>query len=398
MRRKRCSRVCLLLVWIILAGCAPAPATSIPTATFIPTAPSLPSATPAAPAEIRALAEQSAAVDEYLAALVPQSAPGAAVLVLRDGEILHMAGYGMADLERQIPVTPATGFNLASVSKPFTALLIMRLAEAGRLGYDDPVRRHLPEVTRLPADLTVRHLLTHTSGLADIINEPALYERLSSRGGGNPTLADFLDQVAAGVPVHFRPGDRFEYNNSGYILLAAIIERLTGQTYAEALEELVTPLRMTRTYALQGRATLNDPDLAHGYLRGDTGFQPVAGVDLGEIPGAGHIVSSLADLIGYTRALEGGELLPTEALAEGLTPALLNSGKTAPYGFGWFLLEHRGRPFVWHGGAVTDGYLTSYGRFPEDGLTVVLLLNVFDPDLVERRDELTLQIADLYLP
>ena len=205
---------------------------------------------------------RSAAVDALVAAAgVNADTPGGAVMVIQAGRILHWAAYGLADIERRVPNTPHTIFRLASITKSFTALAIMMLAEEGKLAYDDPVARHLPELARLGDAVTIRRLLHHTSGLPD----PALHVLLAAQNP-MPSNADQLALLAETGELLFPPGDRFRYGNMAYEILASVVERLSGQSYDAFLQQRVFgPLGMTSTFSRPNAARLEDPERAQGY-------------------------------------------------------------------------------------------------------------------------------------
>jgi CubicO group peptidase (beta-lactamase class C family) len=194
----------------------------------------------------RAPTDPSLAVDALFLDGRTGAAPGAAVIVIRDGKILKKAGYGMADLERRVPIESDTAFRLASVSKQFTAMAIMLLEEEGRLGYDDPVTRFLPELSRFGDDLSIRHLLTHTGGLPDYYDV-----MVQVSGVARPLTKHALDVFSEWGEPLFAPGERYEYSNPGYELLALIAERASGRKFpAFVAERIFAPLGMTHSVVM----------------------------------------------------------------------------------------------------------------------------------------------------
>ncbi len=183
-----------------------------------------------------------AGIDALFAPATAGDSPGAAVMVIRDGEILHAAGYGYADLEHRVPITPQTAFRLASVSKQFTAMAVMILAERGQLAYDDPVVKYLPELARFGDQITLRHLLTHTGGLPDY------YDALEAASTDSmPDTEDAMEFLADWGEAGFPAGERYEYSNPGYEMLALVVERVSGQRFGQFVEEnIFAPLRYER--------------------------------------------------------------------------------------------------------------------------------------------------------
>ena len=322
----------------------------------------------------RPVADLSARIDALLAEAVTPESPGAAVMVVHDGRVLHQAGYGLADVERRVPITPATAFRLASVSKQFVAMAVMILAEDGKLSYDDPVVRHLPELERLGDALTVRHLLNHTGGVSEY------YEELETRyaEGPLPTNVEALALMASEGELLFRPGERYRYSNPGYEMLASIVERVSGRPFAPFVaERIFAPLGM-RTSVVRDAS---EPEIAHralGYSRRDGRLELDDDHRLNHILGAGGIYSTLEDLYLWDQALYDEELVSRETLEEAFSPARLADGDNHPYGFGWRLGRYGALgSSVGHSGSWL-GFRTYIVRYPERRFTVVVLSNSSD--------------------
>jgi CubicO group peptidase (beta-lactamase class C family) len=317
----------------------------------------------------------------------PVDAPGAAVIVIRDGVVLKRGAWGLADLERGIPIGTDTAFNLASVSKQFTAMAIMMLAEEGRLAYDDPITRFLPELSRFGDERSIRHLLTHSAGLPDyydVMVEISGVERPYTRHA----LAVFSSW---GEPL-FPAGERYEYSNPGYELLALIVERASGGSYAEFVERRIfAPLGMTSSAVYDERA----PTIArraYGYRRDGDGFRLDDDHPLNYLIGSGGIYSTVEDLLRWDQALYGERLVRRETLAEAWRPARLNGGEEYPYGFGWRLTKHLGLARVWHAGEWL-GFQTFIARYPDRRFSVIVLSNLVETDA----EGLAGTLAGLYL-
>jgi CubicO group peptidase (beta-lactamase class C family) len=300
--------------------------------------------------------------------------PGATVIVLRDGAVVHQAAYGAADLERGVPCTPATNFRLASVSKQFTAAAVMLLAARGLLAYDDSIGRFFAAAPSWWGPVRVRHLLTHTSGLPD-------YEGLIPKGTtGQLRTADVLSTVAS-APLAGTPGAAYHYSNTAYCLLALLVERVAGQPFAAFLrEQIFRPLGMHRTVAYEPGVS-EVPDRAYGYSWAGDGHartdQNVTSATLGD----GGIYSSVEELARWDAALAEGSLLDEAALARAFEPAVAVPRDSAPpgydglgYGFGWYVGRRRGERVVFHTGE-TIGFRSAILRSRDRRLTVVVLCN-----------------------
>ena len=326
------------------------------------------------------------AVDSLFADYNGAAVPGASVIVIRDGRVIVRRAYGMAHLERRAPATPETDYRLASVSKQFTAMAIMMLAQAGKLRYDQPVREILPELPPAARDVTVRHLLNHTSGLWD-------YEDLIP--GTRTAQLDDRDVLALLGPkdtLYFPPGSAYRYSNSGYVLLGLIVERVSGVSFPEFLRaRIFAPLGMTATVAhVEGSDTV--PHRAYGYSAAATGFtatdQSVTSATLGD----GGIYTNVDDMMRWDRALYGAELVDAATLQLATTPPVLPGRAPTEYAFGWFVDTYRGGRRWRHTGE-TSGFRNAIQRYPDRRFTVIVLTNRSsgEPGTIAER------IADLLL-
>ena len=371
MRRHQRGSVTFLvasIVCVALTGCAHAPAPEAPSNTF--------------EERVGALFEPVTAGDS----------PGVAVMVIRDGEVVFAKGYGYADLERREPVTPQTAFRLASVSMQFTAMAIMILAERGRLSYDDSMVKYLPELARFGDRITIRHLLTHTSGLPDY------YDVLEQEAADTmPDTAAAMRFLAGwGEPPLFAAGERFEYSNTGYDMLALVVERVSGERFGQFLEDnIFEPLGMTSTVVRDS----TEPAIAHralGYTRKDGSFELFDWEPLIHIIGSGGVYSSVEDLARWNRALDTDAPVSRSTLKEAWTPVRLTDGEDYPYGFGWRLGDYGGLGRrVWHSGAWV-GFSTHIARYPERGVSVIVLANLDEDDFLS--EEYAGRIIDILFP
>jgi N-acyl-D-aspartate/D-glutamate deacylase len=312
----------------------------------------------------------SSAVDALFAEVASTATPGAAIIVIQDGVILKKRAYGMADIERGVPFETDTSTRLASVSKQFTAMAIMMLEEEGRLDYDDPITRFLPELSRFGDEITVRHLLNHTGGLPDYYDV-----MLEVTGVERPLTRHALDTYAKwGDPV-FAPGERYEYSNPGYELLALIVERASGEEFGDFVEaRIFAELGMTNSVVLDD----HHPRLAkraYGYRIDGDGFALDDDDPLNYLVGSGGIYSTVEDLLLWDQALYGERLVTKLALAKAFSPARLNNGEFYPYGFGWRLGEHLGHRRIAHGGSWV-GFRTFIGRYVDDRFSVIVVTNL----------------------
>lgn len=319
-------------------------------------------------------------------------APGAAVAILRRGRPVLTRFCGLARLEDGVPVHEGTNFRLASISKQFTARAVSLLIAEGRLSLDTPVREVLPELERWGHRVRVGHLVAHTSGVPH-------YERLIEQGGSRQVTDADVVRLVATRPLDFEPGARFDYSNGAYTLLARVVEERSGRDFTAFLEERIfEPLGMSGTVAhVEGRTAV--PHRALGYRPVADGFEAADQGPTTATLGDGGIYSSIRDLALWDAALgEPGDPADPAAL-EPYQPdraALEPHAARAPgvaYGFGWFLDRYRGRRRQRHEGWTT-GFQNEIQRFPEEGLTVIVLTNRSTPaaqPLAEALIDLALQ-------
>ena len=332
---------------------------------------------------------ESARVDAIMSALVGPAAPGAAVIVIRDGKVVHQKGYGLADVEAKTPITTSTTFDLASVSKQFTAMAIMMLAERGKLAYTDPLTKFFPEFPAYASKITVRHLLHHTSGLPDYM---AVFRQRPAGIGEEPTAREAIKMLAQIAEPRFAPGDKWEYSNSGYVVLGQIAEQASGMSFPAFMKAHVfDPLGMTSTI-VSDQIKAPSPNRAVSYAPAGTGFRNADYTPLNRIFGDGNVNTSVEDMFKWDQALYTDRLVKQATLAEAFTPAKLNNGSMTEYGFGWTIGGVNGLRVLSHGGGWA-GFRTTITRIPSERFTVIVLSNVanFTPGPVAKR------IANVYL-
>jgi CubicO group peptidase (beta-lactamase class C family) len=297
--------------------------------------------------------------------------PGASLLVLKDGEAVLRRGYGRADLEQGIEAGPATDYRLASVSKQFTAASILLLAQDGKLGIDDPLRKWLPSLPPAAAGITLRHVLTHTSGLVDYEDLMAADYRGQIRDAG------VLELLAKENRLYFAPGSAYRYSNSGYALLSLVVERASGMDYPTFVHRRIfAPLGMHDTLAyVAGGPGVNHR--AYGYSDIDGHWQRTDQSSTSAVLGDGGIYSSIDDLARWDAALYDNRLLSDASRALAFSQQVEVTGESyqAFYGFGWRISGD----MLWHSGE-TMGFRNVILRWPKQRLTVILLSNRNDPE------------------
>ncbi len=355
-------------------------------------------------------AQLSSRIDPIFSSLADDASPGLAVLVRDHGRTIFERGYGVRDLSTARRIDAQTDFRLASCTKQFTAMGIMLLARDGKLQYSRTLADLFPGFPAYGRTITIRQLLTHTSGLPD-------YEDLmdADAKGGRPAWtaahqiqdSDVLRLLERQTAGKFAPGTSWSYSNSGYVLLGLIAAKLSGEPFGQFLHDRIfAPLHMTNTLVyVKGENSV--PNRAYGYAQGHLGFAGSDQSPTSATQGDGGVYSNLADLAKWDDALERHTLLSAEEMSAAVTPATLadgsqprwpieaGDGNLAPgtpvlYGFGWFLDPWRGRPRMWHFGS-TVGFRTAIERFPKDRLTIVILCNRTDLD----PGRLAMRVADV---
>jgi len=300
--------------------------------------------------------------------------PGAAVMVIHDGKPVFAKAYGMANVEKKVPCTTNTNFRLASVTKQFTAMGIMVLAGRHKLSLDDKITKFFPDFPKYGEQITVRHLLTHTSGVFDYDDHvpPGITVQLKDK--------DVLKTVQEHDGTYFPPGTKFRYSNSGYALLALIIEKVSGQTYAQFQKaNIFDPLGMKNTVAFEeGISTVQNR--AYGYAPTNPGFVPADQSLTSAVLGDGGIYSSVVDMLKWDQALNTEKLISRKMLEDAFTAHSSNSDMPGSgYGYGWYVA---GPNHVWHYGS-TCGFSTKIERFPQKKTTIIVLTNRRDAGLSE---------------
>jgi CubicO group peptidase (beta-lactamase class C family) len=332
-------------------------------------------------------AARADAVDDYVQVrMTARHIPGLAVAVLRDGKPIKIRGYGAANVELEAPVTPDTVFPIASVTKQFVAAAVLLLEQDGKLAVDDRIGAYLDNAPEAWTQITIRQLLNHTSGIADVWNDLHADRRA-------PTTPEKIVQLVGAVPLTFAPGTKWNYSNTDYIVLAMIVKKISGVPFEAFLQQRIfTPLGMTRT-------RLYDPDnvirgRAAGYERRDGALHNAEYFDPSFAQGGdGGLLSTANDLARWAAALDGDGILNAKSREMMWSGALLANGTTHPYGFGWELRSANQHRWIYHSGS-RPGAAAVVSRFPDDRLTVIVLANLSHADTIT----LARNIAGLYVP
>jgi CubicO group peptidase (beta-lactamase class C family) len=336
------------------------------------------------------LAAQNARVDSVFALYHRNDSPGCALGVFHGGQVVYSRGYGMANLELGVAISPEHVFYVGSVSKQFTAMSIALLAQDGKLSLDDDVRTHIPELPDLGRRVTIRHLVHHTSGLREKWD---LFTMAGMRDGDVVTQGDVIELVRRQRELNFAPGEEHLYNNTAYDLLSTIVTRASGKPHREfAQERIFGPLGMTSTRYIDDRYLVL-PRRAHAYTPRRGGGFSVSNINNVETTGSGGVHSTIADLQRWDESFYTGALGGPSLIALVQTPGTLNNGDKLSYAFGLTIDQYGGRRRVHHGGAL-GGYRAMLMRFPDEHFSVALLCNVATANtqlLAER-------VADVYLP
>jgi CubicO group peptidase (beta-lactamase class C family) len=300
---------------------------------------------------------------EYMDAAVAVDHFSGSVLVAKGGETLFSGGFGLANAEHQVANTPRTKFRLGSITKQFTAMAILILRDQGKLSLDDPIGKYIDDAPKAWEGVTIHHLLTHTSGVHSYTSDPIYALKMTQPETVKSMIARFKDK-----PLDFKPGEKFSYSNSGYFLLGAVIEKVSGDSYEAFLKRAIfDPLDLKDTGYDHPRTVLSLR--ASGYERGAKGVENARYLDMMQPYAAGSLYSTVEDLSRWDRALVASKLISKDSYVRMFTPA------RSHYAYGWVVEEHNGRKEVSHGGGI-NGFATQILRYPEQEVCVVVLSNV----------------------
>ena len=338
-------------------------------------------------------------VDSYVnAEMAAEKIPGLALAVVRDGQVIKATGYGFANLEHNVRVTPETVFQTGSVGKQFAAVGVMMLVEENKIGLDDKLSKYLPSTPAKWRDVTIRHLLTHTSGIADYggeIDSPPTVIDLRK----DYTEDELLKRFEL-LPMNFPPGTSWSYSNTGYVLLGFVIRKVTGEFYGDFLQQRIfQPLGMTSTHIISEADIVKNRAAGYELVNGEIKNQKWVAPTL-NTTADGALYTTVLDMAKWDAALYTEKLLKPASFDQIWTPVTLKpvkkGGDTSyPYGFGWDLTRSNGHKLIEHSGS-WQGFTTQISRYVDDRLTVIALCNLDSdhakPDLISHH------VAGLYIP
>lgn len=306
--------------------------------------------------------------DRILSEEFKADGPGCAALVAQNGKIIYQKAFGMANIELNVPMRPEMVFRIGSVSKQFTAIAILQLLEQGKLSLQDPITKYVPEYPMHGYTITLEHLLTHTSGIKNYTDMEEFGKVMRNDMTPDEMIAFFKNQ-----PMDFAPGTAWNYSNSGYFLLGYVIEKVSGKTYPEYVEEVIfKPLGMNTSY--YGNDTRLIKNRAAGYQGGENGPQNAFVLSMTLPYAAGSLQSTVGDLFIWHQALHAGKLVKKETLQKAFTEYKLSDGKGSHYGYGWFLGDLQGSATIEHSGGI-NGFLTDAIYLPAQDVFVAIFSN-----------------------
>jgi CubicO group peptidase (beta-lactamase class C family) len=324
---------------------------------------------------------QADPVDDFIKVeMKRQHIPGLSLAVVKDGKIIKAEGYGLANIKNQIPARPDTVYKIASVSKQFIATGIMLLVQEDRLNLDDPISKYLEGTPATWKAITIRHLLTHTSG---IVREAPGFDPFKIQSDTDVIKSAYFQ------PLRFAPGEKWEYCNTGYFALAEVIRKVSGQPWTEYLNDKVfKPSEMNTTFPTNTKVSV--PNRAHGYV---DNLKLKDADDWPALRPSGAFLSTVLDLAKWDAVLYTDKILNDSTRRQMWTAVKLNDGVSYPYGFGWYLGSIKGHRLVHHSGGM-PGARAEFARFVDDRLTIIVLMNLDDVDV----DSIMRGIAVIYLP
>ncbi len=308
-------------------------------------------------------------IDELLTKRLDAIAPGCAVLIAKNGQIVYNKAFGQADLERRVPVQPTMVFRIGSLTKQFTAVALLQLVEQGKIALTDSLQKFIKGFPGKGRVITIEHLLTQTSGIPDYLN---LEFHIP-----NPFRYDFpTRQIVDSIrhqPLSFIPGSKFEYSNSNYFLLGYLIEQVSGLSYPEYLKQKIfDPIGLTHTY-YEGPASIM-PNRVQGYEKTENAYHTADFISMTLFYSAGGLISTTEDLFRWNEALRQGILLKKETLEKAFRPYTLGDGTVSDYGYGWFIRKLEGTTSIEHGGSIF-GFRSEAIFLPRKNIYVVGLFN-----------------------
>lgn len=320
---------------------------------------------PAASMAVTPLTQQ---LDQIVTTYYQANQPGASVIVMKDGKTLLRKGYGIANLANQEALQADHVMRLGSITKQFTAVAILQLVEAGKIGLNDPISTYFTDFPESAKQITVEHLLTHTSGIPSYTGKPGFM----ATAGKDMSVQEMLDSFKNDA-LEFEPGTAWKYNNSGYFLLGALIEKVSGESYANYVaKHLFEPLGMKNTaYETHER---RPQAKAIGYSKRSENFEPAMKISMTQPYAAGSLASTVDDLAKWDAAVSAGKLLKAEHWQRAFTSYKLKNGESTNYGYGWGIGQFEGQPMLSHGGGI-PGFSTFALSLPKEHVYVAVLNN-----------------------
>lgn len=335
-------------------------------------------------------------VDDYIETQMRQlHIPGASLAVVRDGQIVKTCGYGLANVELNVRATKETVYEIGSNTKQFTAAAVMMLVEEGKVSLDDTIAKYFPEAPQAWSGITVRHLLSHTSGIQNHVAVPGWLSvyKTSITSETTPSRDELL-KLFFNLPLEFQPGETWSYDNTGYYLLGILIEKASGKSYWEFLaERIFTPLGMKATRSTEPQPVVPNRGSGYEWVKDRFENRPILPPFVAF--SAGSILSTVEDMAKWDAAICTEKLLKKSSLEQMWTPNKTRDGADAPfdYGFGWFIGSYHGHRLVQHSGG-TPGFSSLIYRFIDDKLTIIILSNHSDRIV----DQFAVDLAGMYVP
>jgi CubicO group peptidase (beta-lactamase class C family) len=317
--------------------------------------------------------EMKCAIDALIEKEHPDHIPGLSLLIGKKGEILHSRGYGFSNLEDGKMCQSDSKYLIASVTKQFACMALMMLKEEGLIDYDESVIRYFRDFPEWFEGITVRHLMTHTSGIPDYYSE-AFIKRFGTGENDGAEISEVIEMIR-GYELEFEPGSNHRYSNSGYVMMHRIIEMISGMSFEDFIQDRIfTPLEMSDSLIPTGpkridKAAIGYKKTGKGQFEREIYNKTILGW------ADGNIMSTVEDLLKWSQALETEDLVKKETMNEAFESYILTDGRKANYGFGHFLFDGRGVNEIWHTGGI-EGYRTNFKRFPDEGMELIMLTNI----------------------
>ena len=340
--------------------------------------------------------EVSKRVDDYVnGEMRAEKIPGVALGVARDGQNVKARGYGLANVELDAPVKAETLFQTGSVGKQFTSAAVMMLVEEGKVGLDDKISKYFTGTPAAWKDITVRNLLTHTSGIADYTSDTLEKKSEPFINMRQDYTEEELYQKLITLPLDFPPGSKWSYSNSGYLLLGVLIHKVTGEFYGDFLQQRIfRPLGMVSTRIISEADIIPNRSAGYQLVNGELKNQDWVSPTL-NTTADGALYTNVVDMEKWDAALYTEKLLKKSSLEQIWTPVKLTDGKTYGYGFGWDVTSVNGHRLIEHGGA-WQGFTTHISRYVDDKLTVIVLTNLSVEN--SQPDKIAHDVASIYIP